>query len=170
LPASKPDSELQIDADLAYQRRTWRMQRIGWFVFVLLVVAGLTGIFGSGPLSRTVAGGPTEGLSIDYERFARLHAPTTFIIRVDRRLARGDEIVVALSGDAVRGLELPATTPPVEGAGVAPGAILLRFKADRQPGELTIVLHAKPRRIGRLSSQLGVPGGPAHTIRQWIYP
>jgi hypothetical protein len=162
--------ELQIDADLAYQERTWRVQRIGWGVFAALIVAGLAGLFGAGPLSTTTLGSPAEGLQVTFNRFARLHAPTTFEIRADRRLAREDEIAIALSGDAVRGLELSSIMPPADGTSVTPEGVVLRFRADSRPGELTIMLHAKPQQMGRLSSQIGVASGPAHTIRQWIYP
>jgi hypothetical protein len=46
----------------------------------------------------------------------------------------------------------------------------LRFKTDRQAGTLTIVLYAKPRRPGALTSRIRVEGGPAHDIRQFVYP
>jgi hypothetical protein len=175
LPPATPksqqgDGELQIDAALAYQERTWRVQRIGWAIFAVLIVLGLIGLFGPGPLSSTTVGASADGLRIDYDRFARLHAPTTLVIHADRRVARGDELGIVLSGDAIRALELVATTPPADGTSVAPDGAILRFKADRQPGELTIVLYAKPQQAGPLTSRIGVAGGPAHTIRQWIYP
>lgn len=171
--ARKPpqdNGELQIDVALAYQERTWRLQRIGWGVFIALIIAALAGLFGAGPLSSTRAGTPTDGLQVEYERIARLNAPTTIVVRADRRLARGDELGVTLSGDMVRGLAMESSMPPADGATVLPDGVVLRFKAGRQPGELTIVLQAKPQRVGRLSSGIGVAGGPAHTIRQWIHP
>ena len=161
---------LQTEADLGVQRRTWRIQRIGWVVFAVLVVAALAGLFGSGPLSKTEAGSQTSGLRVEYERFARLHAPTDLVIRANRRLARNDELAIVLSGDALDGLELQSTMPPPDGTAVVPDAVVLHFRTDRQPGELKIVLHAKPRQVGLLNAQIAVRDGPAHAIRQWIYP
>jgi hypothetical protein len=167
---SQNRSDLRIEADLAYQHRTWRVQRIAWLAFILVIVGALAGVFGSGPLSSTSAGTPTEGLSIEYERFARLNARTTIVVRADRRFARGDEIGIVLSGDAVRAMELQSTTPPADGAGVSPDGVILRFRTDRQPGELTLVLHTNPRQAGRLSWRIGLVGGPTHSFRQWVYP
>lgn len=47
--------ELEIEEDLDFQRRMWRLQQIGWALLVLVVVAALLGLFGKGPLSRAVA-------------------------------------------------------------------------------------------------------------------
>lgn len=166
--SGRPD--LQIDDDLAYQERTWLVQRVGWGVFAALIVVALAGLLGSGPLSSATVGAPADGLQITYERFARLHAPTAFEIRANRNLARNGELSIALSGDAVRSLELPSSMPPPDGAGVVPDGVLLHFKVDNQPGELTVVLYAKPQRAGFLESRVAVAGGPAHTISQLIYP
>jgi hypothetical protein len=163
-------SDLKAEADIGFQQRTWRVQRAGWAVFVILLLGALAGLFGSGPLSGTDAGSEASGLRIAYERFARQHGPTTLVIRADRRLARGDELAIVLATVDLHELELTSIMPPPDGTTLAPDAVVLRFRADRQPGELTIVLHAKPRRFGRLAVQIRVRDGPAHTIRQWVYP
>lgn len=168
--ATRRASSLQVENDPAFQRRTWQIQRIGWAIFAILVLAALAGLLGSGPLSRVEAGSESAGLRIGYERFARLHAATELVIRADRRLARNDELVILLSGAAVDGLELSSSMPPPDGTGVAADGVLLRFRTDRQPGELTIVLHTKPRRAGVLASRIGVRDGPVQDIRHWIFP
>jgi hypothetical protein len=160
---------IEIDAPLRYQQRTWVIQRAGWGVFVLLMLAALAGLLGSGPLSTTTVGAP-DSLQITYERFARLHAPATIEIRVNGNLVRDDMLTIALSGDAVPGLELSSSMPPPDGTSVVQDGVLLRFRTDSRPGELTVVLHTKPQRVGTLTSRIAVAGGPAHTISQWIYP
>lgn len=167
---ARRDSPLQVESDPAFQRRAWRIQRMSWAIFALLVLAALAGLFGTGPLSHGEAGSKASGLRIEHERFARLHAPTDLVIRADRRLARNDELTIVLSGAAVQHLQLSSAMPPPDGTGLAPDGVILRFRTDRQPGELTIVLHAKPQRAGLLAAQIGVRDGPVHVIRQWIYP
>jgi hypothetical protein len=168
--ATRQDPSLDIEINPAFQRRSWRVQRVGWMVFAALALAALAGLFGAGPLSHAEAGSQASGLRIEYERFARIHAPTNLVIRADRRLARNDELAIVLSGAVLEGMELPSTMPPPDGTSVAPEAAVLRFRTDRQPGELTVVLHAKPRQMGSMTAHIGVRDGPAHAIRQWIYP
>jgi hypothetical protein len=161
---------LQIDEDPAFQARSWRVQRVGWGVFVVLIIGGLCGLFGSGPLSRATAGSAGDGFEVEYDRFARAHAAATFVIHVNRRLARNDELGILLAGDVIDAIELESSTPPADGTRVTPDGAVLRFKTDRQAGTLTIVLYAKPRRPGALTSRIRVEGGPAHDIRQFVYP
>jgi uncharacterized membrane protein YcaP (DUF421 family) len=40
---------LQIDQDLEFQRREWRLQHVAWWGLTAFVVAGLAGLFGVGP-------------------------------------------------------------------------------------------------------------------------
>jgi hypothetical protein len=169
-PPAHDRAGLQIDADLAYQERTWRVQRIAWGIFVVLIIGGLSGLLGSGPLSHSSAGSPGDGFTVDYDRLARAHASTTLVMHIDRRLSRNDEVGIVLSGDAVRTIEFESTTPPADGTSLNPAGAVLRFRTDRQPGELTVILYAKPRQMGALTSRIGVQGGPVHEIRQWIYP
>lgn len=77
MPASKKRS-LQIDEDLPFERRQWRVQRVGWVLMALVLLLALLGLFGGGPLShaRRVDG----GLGLEYERFVHASAPTTLRI------------------------------------------------------------------------------------------
>jgi hypothetical protein len=44
--------DLEIRQDLSFERRDWMMQRLGWAVIGLLILAGLTGLTGSsGPMT-----------------------------------------------------------------------------------------------------------------------
>jgi hypothetical protein len=63
---------LEIDEDMAFQRREWVAQRLGvvlLFVFVLGALLGVTGM--GGPLSHRVAGEPDGPVQIEYDRFVR---------------------------------------------------------------------------------------------------
>ena len=62
----------------------WALQRIGWAVMALVVLVGLVGLFGTGPLSRATAGEEEAPLFVEeYERFARFMLPTTLRVRLD---------------------------------------------------------------------------------------
>ena len=50
--------DLEIEQDHDFQRRSWRLQRAGWIVLSLVLLAGLLGLFGSGPLAHATVGAP----------------------------------------------------------------------------------------------------------------
>ena len=82
--------ELEFEQDLSFQRREWSIQRAGWLVMATIVIAGLIGLFGAGPLSSANAeAGP---LQLQYSRFERRHAPSELdrVAKPSRvRLTRG---------------------------------------------------------------------------------
>jgi hypothetical protein len=71
-PLPSRSSQLQIDEDLAFQRREWKIQRVGWGAMALVIIAALLGVFGTGPLSNATL--EREGLRLEYERFCRFAA------------------------------------------------------------------------------------------------
>src|SRR5688500_11374240 len=60
---------IEVDQDLDHVRSLWRVQRVGWVIMLLLVIGGLLGLFGKGPLAEHQV--QTNGLTLDYDRFAR---------------------------------------------------------------------------------------------------
>ena len=61
--------DLEISQDLTFQRRSWIVQRVGWVMLALLILAALGGLFGPGPLSRARAGPHDGPLWVEYQRF-----------------------------------------------------------------------------------------------------
>ncbi|MEN5223510.1 MULTISPECIES: hypothetical protein [Pseudomonas] len=39
-----------VEEDMRMQQRVWRFERVGWYALVLVVLLGLAGLFGNGPL------------------------------------------------------------------------------------------------------------------------
>ena len=64
--------DLEIDQDLAAQEHEWQATRIARVVAALVLLAGLAGLLGHGPLARAHAGESSSGLEADYSRFAQL--------------------------------------------------------------------------------------------------
>src|SRR5688500_808078 len=93
-PAPPVVGGLQIDEALDFQRRFHAIQRIAWWVLALVPVAAVAGLFGGGLFSETTAGGRAAGVSVSYDRFARITVDT----EIELRLARADgQTSVAIS-------------------------------------------------------------------------
>lgn len=118
---ARPD-DLEIEQDLAFQRREWRFQRIGFFVLVLFVVGALLGLFGSGPLSRAEA--RTGGLIVKYERLTRVYRDTRLTIE----MPPATSYELGLDRNSFDRMRIERVHP--EPAGIEIGANEVRFRFD----------------------------------------
>ena len=66
--------DLEINQDLAVQGKTWTYQRIGWAGMALTILAALAGLFGSGPVSRSMVTDEQQLVRLEYDRFGRYEA------------------------------------------------------------------------------------------------
>ena len=67
----KQVGDLEIEQDLGFEERAWRVQRVSWFIMFLVIALALIGLFGTGPLSSARTGSSGDEFSANYERFAR---------------------------------------------------------------------------------------------------
>jgi hypothetical protein len=87
--------DLEISQDLAFQRKTWKAERIAWGCIGLIAMSALAGLFGNGPLSRATVGRTEKGFWIEYDRFVRYESPT--MLRIHAQGSGGSEIRLRLS-------------------------------------------------------------------------
>jgi len=160
--ANAPHRELQLIEDMAFQRREWTMQRLGWAVMSLLVLAAAAGLFGGGPLSSSSA--ESDGLRLEYERFARLDQPTTlrFHFSADGR----DSATVSISRKYLDGVEIEHIMPqPVR---VESDRDWLIYSFTARVGAASF--HLKPEKIGTLAGEAKLGQGKPISFDQLIYP
>ncbi len=74
-----PDPMIQLEDDIAFQRKSWLVERIGWGVMLTILVAALAGLFASGPLSSKNVESADSSAIVRYERFARAQAPVCLV-------------------------------------------------------------------------------------------
>lgn len=150
--------DIELDEDDAFQRREWAVQRAGWAVLSLFVLAALAGAFGHGPLSSAEATAGT--VQVRYERFVRWETPTTLEVTAG---APGSFVLGAAYLARVRVEEIhpePKAQQPVPGG--------VRYTFDGAPAVVRFTV--EPQRMGRLHGRLVAPGGATTTLRQFVYP
>lgn len=119
-----------IREDMRVQRRSWIAERIGWGVLVLLVLIGLSGAFGSGPLSWQTAS--RGSLSVDYERFQRATRLARFTF--ETRPQTEPELRLHLNEAFQRNFEISKIQPePVHSTAEADGRISFSPPTARIP-------------------------------------
>jgi hypothetical protein len=162
--------DLEVGEDLDYQHRSWAVQRVGWVVMGLVALAALLGLFGSGPLSNATTGDESKPLWLEYERFARLQAPTR--LRIHLRPSNGGDgkVRVLLNRDYLNGVQIQQVTPQPESveAGLKQLTYVFQVTEPNQPTAVTF--HLQTQQIGLLSGQVGLFGEQPLRFSQFIYP
>lgn len=155
--------DLDIDENIAFQRREWRAQRIGWWLLALFVAAGLAGLFGGGPLSSASTAAPGGALRIEYERFIRRGALTRIAVHLDTAAPAVQEL--RLSREYFDSVRIQQVTPAPRTTHVGPGDVTMTFDGA---GESTIVIDLEPLSTGTHQAVIAAANGAA-TFTQYAY-
>lgn len=97
---------VEATEDLAFQVRSWRVQRIGWLVGLLLLGLAFAGLFGRGLLSTARSASADGGIEVTYQMFARHGAPSQIDVRVGPALVAAGNATVWITRDFLEGVEL----------------------------------------------------------------
>jgi hypothetical protein len=97
--------------DVALQRREWTVQRVWWVVLVVLLGAALAGLFSTGPLSDSVAGGSGSGVLVQYERFVHHTGQATWTLHIEPAAVSGHKATVFVSEDLARAMQVENVSP-----------------------------------------------------------
>lgn len=75
----KSDIADLISEQPSFQVREWWIDRVGWVVMGLIVVAGLVGVWGGGLVGGARVSADDGGMSVSYDRFVRNLGESTLI-------------------------------------------------------------------------------------------
>ncbi|HEX3034967.1 MAG TPA: hypothetical protein VHT73_07495 [Thermodesulfobacteriota bacterium] len=161
--------DLQIREDLGFQRSFWTVERIGWVVVALILIAALLGLFGTGLFSRTKAGDRGGPLWLEYNRFGRFLSPSTLRVYIGRgkteKVAR-----IWFDKNYMKGIQIQQITPEPESVESVSDRLVYTFKLAKPNDPTEVTFHLKLEQIGSLSGKLGLVNGPAIRFTQFIYP
>jgi hypothetical protein len=159
---TKHGRDLQIDEDLAFQRREWLAQRAGRiavFLFVLAALLGFTGV--GGPYAHGQAGTPDGAVRVDYERVVRRHASATLTLHL-----RGtpQQTRFWVSEPYARSINIEGISPEPQSVSVADGRYV--YSVASGSSEVAVVIHVEHLTAGIVNGEVGLVGGPAVRFRQ----
>lgn len=157
---------LEIPEDVAFERRAWRVQRVGWGLMVLLILAAVAGLLGGGPLARAEAS--AAGLAVEYERFCRNGGDCVLELRVD---ATGEGAArVWFARDYLARFELLDVVPAPERVESNARVVRMTFDALEAGDPVHVRIRARPRALGRVEGAIGVDGGGQVRFTHLSYP
>lgn len=159
---------LEVREDVAFERRLWRVQRVGWVAITLVLLAGLAGLFGNGPLSHVTAS--AGNLQVRYDRFVHADAPTT--LDVDVSNVPGNVVRLAIDRSLLEPMDVQRMQPRPERTRAAGDAVVFEFDLS-DARTLHVLIDASPQSPALASGSIAVlESGAAATVpvRQLIYP
>jgi hypothetical protein len=161
---------IEVDEDMAWQRRTWAIQRIGWFAMGVLVLTALTGVFGYGALSWQQATDPAGLMRIEYERFQRQGSEFTLRVDIEPEATTGDAVPLRVSGSFLDAVEVKGIVPEPRGA-KSLGADVEYVIPVAQPRQAATIRFAlKMREVGSHTVEIGLTGREPARFTQFVYP
>ncbi|WP_349572664.1 hypothetical protein [Azotobacter salinestris] len=155
-----------ITDQIAFQRRTWRFERIGFGVLLILVALALSGLFSGGPLSQQSSSSPERRLSVEYERFLRNGASSRVVLVARTRPAA--RATLRLDQAFLRAHTVESLQPQPLFARSYDGGLELVGQADEQ-GRLSIYLTIRPDSLGLVRNSAWFEGERV-VFTQFIYP
>jgi len=152
-----------VKEHMRFQRRMWVVERVGWGVLGLIAVLGLTGLFGSGWLSRGTAAG--NGLSIEYERFERATRLSAFAFH----FAPGaTERTLHLNRGFQKNYQISRIEPEPTRSQAEPDGFSLTFALPPEGGSVVLWAHARGYGIQRITARSD--RAPPLSFSTMIYP
>jgi hypothetical protein len=161
--------KLDIEEDMNFQRKSWAFQRFGWVLFALIVLGGLLGLLGEGPLSKTTVTGQS-GFRIEYDRFTHRASGTDITINPgDAPISSEGTIEIEFSQDFLKDYTIDRSIPEPDSESLSGDKLVYSYKVD-DGGPAQIVLHIQPEKAGIYHAEIGIKDADAVTIDQIIYP
>ena len=148
-----------------FMRRNWQVQRVGWVLMALVVLLGLAGLFGRGPLTRRNASAP--GLTLQYQRVLRLKATESLEFTLEARPA--GEARLDIDSGFVSRTEIERIIPEPPEISVSPEGQRLSFPAAGT-GSVAVRLLFVPKKLGRLRARFGTGEGTALPVSFFVLP
>ena len=149
-----------------FQRREWLVQRIGWVLIGLVLLAAALGVFGSGPLAKRMSANPA--LQIDYEWLTRNHSQTTWKLTPRAPPVDGRYRVV-LDANWAQHFQVNAIQPQPSSSSLADGRWVYEFEA-RDARALQIVFHVETRKAGMLEGSIQLNDAAPLQVALFVYP
>ena len=165
-PATK--GGLEVDEDRAWQERFWTIQRIGWAVMALILLAALLGATGKGgPLASASARSPAG--TIDYPRITRWQSSDQVAVRLPA--SASGKVNVELSPEFAETFTIESVEPEPSQVQATAHGDLFTFDVGNGGGEKEIVFNVraqKPLLYRSVEARIG--DGPRQPLALTVLP
>jgi hypothetical protein len=166
----KQVGDIQVNQDLNFQHKAWLVQRAGWILMTLALIAGLAGFFGDGPASRAQAGGIGVPVSAEYDRFTRLQMPSRITFRLEEGSVQDGKAHLWISRELEEGMKVIMIQPPADSVKTSQNGLEYLFEVGDTGFPAFVILSYWPERTGYHQGSIGSSSQNAIPIWQLVLP
>ncbi len=162
------DGAIAVGEDLEFQRRWWRFEKVVWSLFVLILLADLSGILGRGPLANARAQTPDGTLDLKYERVLRENTSSIMTVLPETTAIHDGKLRLFVSDSILKEFGAQRVIPQPQTSTVGDGGVMYTFLATSTP--LTVQIELKPSFIGAHTFRVGISGGSSIQAKSVVLP
>ena len=164
MPAAKRH-ELRYSLTLTdFERKSWRVERIGWLVSLAILAVSIAGGLGTGPISNATAS--ATGLTASYQHMVRSHQTAPLTLRV---MSRAPSVAVEFDSTLLAVMGEPAFVPEPRAMRATGAGMLVEWDAVPHT-EVTIQAPLRVTGLGRRAGQLRLADDSWIDIDLFILP
>lgn len=153
---------IEIDEDLAFQRREWFGQRVGIAGLTLFVVAAMLGFTGSGGVLNHATAGHRDSLSVEYDRVVRRGATTRMTLHF--HADPPGFIQFWVSAPYLEDVNIESVAPMPQTVTVEASRHVYTIRAAST--DVAVTVEMEHQTWGTLDAEVGVVGGPSVRFSQ----
>ena len=165
--ASVVNDEVEVGFDEQFETTWARVEQAGRIAMCILVVVGMAGAFGAGPIDHARLGDVARG-AVDYQPIARFGAPTQVTLHLPPVVHDG-RMVVTISSNFLEPFSLQSIAPQPLDQRTVEGNLQLTFSVSGGGIGNFVRLHGKPAQIGPIPLAVEMPGQSIR-FRPWVLP
>jgi hypothetical protein len=152
-----------------FQHWEWRSQRVGWFLLISVVVAGLAGLLGDGLLSSRRLSARDGAFEVRFDRFLHRSDPTVVELRI-ADTAKNKPITVHVDAAFLQQVRILRITPEPESEIAGPAGISFLFASTGTGDSAEVAFHIEPDEWGSLQGDFTLNDGSQVHVTQFVYP
>ena len=162
--------DIEAGCDIAFETRWKRFQHICWVIMALLLLGGVSGALGSGPLSKATAVSVDGGVKTHYERLARRETPAILELRLDKSLISSGQVQIRLNREYVDRLRIKQIIPQPAAAELLADGARFTFHTDPAVESATVLFIQDPSTPGLVVGEVEVSGAAPLRLHHFVYP
>jgi hypothetical protein len=164
------EKTLDVPQDEPFHQREWKIQRVGWVLWALIMIAALAGLLGTGPLSHAEVSAPDGSLMVKYDRYVHYHQPSVLEVLVPSRGQDGGSLRLKVSRSFLDRAQILRIEPEPEEQHVADDGIVYTFGQEGTPELGKILFHFEFEQFGVSNARVELVGGGSAIVKQFICP